>query len=80
MELIIASYDDWLEKNQFDPSLEGRIAKQLSEDVDLHAWTIQYWGRLHEPESKGWDVTPLMRRIWGQVDDARSNHNIAPNK
>jgi len=64
MQLIIASYDAWLnEQREADPAFEGKLREHLVANPDLHDWVISYWAAMHRPDEKGWKVTPMMREI-----------------
>jgi hypothetical protein len=65
MELIVASYDDYLsEAKDLKDSLEERISNLLEQDFELHKNTIIYWSALqsHDPNSL-WSVSPIMRNV-----------------
>lgn len=64
MQLIIASYDAWLnEGRESDSAFDGKLREHLAANPDLHAWVISYWAAMHRPNEKGWKVTPLIREI-----------------
>jgi hypothetical protein len=64
MELIVASYDQYLDGANPQADLEARLLKLLKGDFELHEHTIVYWSKLssHDP-SVLWAVSPLMREI-----------------
>ena len=64
MQLIIASYDAWLnEQRGADLAFEGKLREHLAANPDLHDWVISYWAAMHSPDEKGWRITPLMREV-----------------
>jgi len=73
MQLIVASYDDRLVKHQIEPELEIRLSILLKSDIEIHSETFQYWMRPHKPESDGWAVTPLLRKIWREYNEDENN-------
>ncbi len=72
MKLIIASYDERLEEKGFENELWQRLVDVLKRDVEIHDDTFAYWMRLHKPESEGWKVTPLLRKIWFEHEDQKT--------
>ncbi len=73
MQLIMASYDERLQEKGYEPELEQRLANLLKRDVEIHKDTFAYWMRLDEPESEGWKVTLLLRKIWFEHEDQKLN-------
>lgn len=69
MQLIIASYDDKLDQDKYDTEEEKKLAFFLERDIANLTDIFEYWARLHEPESEGWTVTPLLRKIWFENKD-----------
>ena len=62
MELMVSSYDNFLNENPPDLELEKDLRRLLVDDVELHAWVLGYWSAPHRPEG-GWNVTPMIRQI-----------------
>lgn len=69
MQLIIASYDDKLYEDKYDTEEEKKLAFFLERDVANLTDIFEYWAQLHERESEGWAVTPLLRKIWFENKD-----------
>lgn len=67
MQLLIASYDEKLQLGKVNPELEKRLFHFIKTDFNIHEETLNYWARLHEPETEGWKVTPLIRKIWFDI-------------
>jgi hypothetical protein len=73
MEIIIASFDDWLLLDQPDDTdFNGRMRQQLTTGFKLHACTIYYWCCWDEDTVANPDhqfvATPLMRSIWRTME------------
>jgi hypothetical protein len=64
MQLIIASYDEKLNEGKNDLAEETKLTAFLEKDIEIHKDIFEYWARLHEIESEGWAVTPMLRKIW----------------
>jgi hypothetical protein len=74
MELIIASFDEWLNTNESD-AVERQIAHYLRENVMLHIWAIKYWGSVNSSWGEGWNVTPFIKQVWAQFEEARDQNS-----
>lgn len=64
MEIIVASYDDYLEIKSNDKVIENQIMKLINEDFENHKETVKYWSREEESFAEGWKITPFMKIIW----------------
>ena len=69
MQLIVASYDEKLNEDKHDLTEEKRLVHFLERDIDIHKDIFEYWARLHEPESEGWEITPMLRKIWFNIGE-----------
>ena len=67
MDLIIASYDNLLEKYGHEDLIWKRICSHLQKNEKLHWYTTFYWSLEFEGEDyeEGWEVTEKMRRLKG---------------
>ena len=64
MQLIVASYDRYLDKAPYPDEFEARISKWLKQEFDLHKDTIIYWSGVESHSSEiVWPVSPLIRNI-----------------
>lgn len=64
LELIIASFDDYLRIQGPDERMTARVRRHLIESFEAHRNTVKYWACLTEPETTGWAITPFMRELW----------------
>lgn len=64
MQLIIASYDDKLDYDKYDYGAETRLTNILEKDFEIHKDIFEYWACPYDLEREGWQVTPMLRKIW----------------
>jgi hypothetical protein len=65
MQLIVASYDEYLKEQASDVELQQRLFDLLNVDFDLHRDTILYWSSLeHDDLFSPFAISSLMRDIW----------------
>ena len=76
MELIIASYDVWLERNSGDPEFENNLKTVIRRDAALHKWMLDYWSRSDSDSEGSFNVTPMIRelRANAEADDDAGAH------
>ncbi|PUA36640.1 hypothetical protein C8Z91_25005 [Paenibacillus elgii] len=63
MVIIITSFNDYLNENNFSPLIWNRIKNLLEKDEEIHANTILYWSLEDEDLEDCFTVTPYMREI-----------------
>ncbi|PSN18271.1 hypothetical protein C7271_13450 [filamentous cyanobacterium CCP5] len=64
LELIVASFDDYLGVHGPDEQMAARLRHHLIASFAAHRDTVEYWACLGEPETVRFAVTPLMREVW----------------
>ena len=64
MQLIVASYDEKLMAGDRDFEAEKRLIELLKRDIKIHKDIFEYWACLNDSESEGWEITPMLRKIW----------------
>lgn len=63
LELIVASFDDYLNFQGPDEQMTARVRRHLIESFDAHRDEVEYWACLNEPETARFAITPLMREL-----------------
>lgn len=65
MMLIVASYDEDLERGNQSEFDWQRIVRLLETEFALHKEIVEYWSLTEETDAENvFPVTPLMRKVW----------------
>jgi hypothetical protein len=63
MIIIIGSFDDAIASGLFDVTAWNKARKLLTQDINLHMRTIEYWSCGDKDIEDCFNITPLIREI-----------------